>query len=86
MLAGLERWAELNDFDATPSSTDLPDVVDDGTTVTRDVYDNCGGGVDVALYAVIGGGHAWPGSGSLGSATQDISASEIILDTFFEQS
>ena len=31
-----------------------------GVRTRREVYPDCGGGVEVELYAIEGGGHGWP--------------------------
>jgi polyhydroxybutyrate depolymerase len=79
-------WASLNGCSPTSTVTALPDLVDDGTTVTRYEYGSCHEGADVTFFAVNGGGHAWPGSlvpyTSGGLQTRDIEASEEIVDFF----
>src|SRR4029450_331493 len=46
----------------------------------------CHGGSSVALYAVTGGGHTWPGSSidlpMNGHVTQDINAADLMLEFF----
>ncbi|HLJ12627.1 MAG TPA: PHB depolymerase family esterase [Planctomycetaceae bacterium] len=78
--------AEANRCRPTPVTTDLPDVVDDGTSVTRQEYRPSQAGADVVLYKIHGGGHSWPGQASLerilGRATMDIAANDLIWDFF----
>jgi polyhydroxybutyrate depolymerase len=59
------------------------------STVTSEVrlvtYTGCDDGADVLLYIVDGGGHTWPGSFDLpplGYTTQDISATDLMLEFF----
>lgn len=75
----LDFWADAN---ATMMGDVrmLPDIADDGMTVDLRLSDDG----SLAHYVVNGGGHSWPGADSERSnATQDIDATEIMLD-FFE--
>lgn len=61
----------------------LPDLVQDGTTVLRRMTPDG----TVQQYVVEGGGHNWPGQdpgvlGNLGTITEDIDATETIIDFF----
>lgn len=82
----LDRWAQADGCTGDVEITQLPDVANDATTVELRRYGSCSGGVDVELYVVNGGGHRWPGSegsgGRLGRTTQDVSASELLVDFF----
>lgn len=55
-------------------------------SVIREAYTGCRDGADVVLYAIQGGGHAWPGGQRgwffLDEPTPEISASEVMLDFF----
>jgi polyhydroxybutyrate depolymerase len=71
--------------------TDLPDRVNDGTTVRLHTYTGCKGGSEVIQYEVIGAGHGWPGSTenrsarmteAYGKVSQEINATDILLDFF----
>jgi polyhydroxybutyrate depolymerase len=57
----IQRWVTFNGCSPTPVVTDLPDLVEDGTTIRREEYGTCRGGAEVTLYLVDGGGHTWPG-------------------------
>lgn len=60
--ASLAEWAKRNGCAPKPTDTELPNTDGDATTsVIRRVYD-CPRGADTEFYAVIGGGHSWPGS------------------------
>ncbi len=64
------------------------DEVRIGTGVRLRAYDPCPGGIAVRLYTVEGGGHTWPGAPALpalGRATQEIDASQLLLDFFTER-
>lgn len=53
----------LNEHGCRPwqtQSADLPIVVNDGTSVTQALNDQCSSGGAVELFTVYGGGHAWP--------------------------
>jgi polyhydroxybutyrate depolymerase len=79
-------WARLNGCPETPALADLPDLVDDGTTVRRETYGPGTDGSEVIVYVIEGGGHTWPGRepriSFLGKSTRDISANDLIWDFF----
>ena len=53
--------------------------------VTLERWTGCADGTTVELYIVDGGGHTWPGAVSvpyLGETTDEISATDILLDAF----
>jgi polyhydroxybutyrate depolymerase len=62
--------------------------VDDRTSasVRHRAYGGCGAGAVVELYTIEGGGHTWPGARvpvpPLGPTTQEIDASQLLLDRF----
>jgi polyhydroxybutyrate depolymerase len=60
--------------------------VPDSTTVERRRYTGCRTGGETVFYAILGGGHVWPGSPYdlplLGCTTRDMSASALILAFF----
>jgi polyhydroxybutyrate depolymerase len=52
-------------------------------------YSNCPSNADVVFYTIAGGGHAWPGGGSLpkfivGVTTQDIDATKTMWNFFLQ--
>lgn len=78
-------WASKNGCTKT-SSADLPDRVDDGTSVTVITHDDCRDGKAV-LYQINGGGHSWPGPTSkelkiIGTTSREIDASQVMVDFF----
>jgi polyhydroxybutyrate depolymerase len=85
----IAHWVAHNGCDATPTITQEPDrAPNDGTTVRRESYTNCHTGADVTLYAVVNGGHTWPGGvqylpeSTIGKTSRDIDATTIIWDFF----
>ncbi len=80
--------ALANHCDPEPVTEELPNLEDDGTTVTRETYQPRPDGADVILYKINGGGHTWPGHNSfdrlLGPSTRDISANDLMWE-FFQQ-
>jgi polyhydroxybutyrate depolymerase len=78
-------WVDHNGCAATPAVTMEPDRDPrDGTRVRRDVYGSCRDQTEVALYAVEGGGHTWPGGLQylperlIGRTSRDIDANDVI--------
>jgi polyhydroxybutyrate depolymerase len=88
--ASVAFWASRNGCLAEPSSENLPDTVQDGTTVTVSSYQSCQQDADVQLYTIVGGGHTWPGGLQylperiIGKTSRDIDANEIIWMFFKE--
>ena len=83
--ATAEHWARASGCGATPAAESLPDRIRDGTRIQRFTWTGCDRGI--ALYAVIGGGHTWPGgpggtSRLIGSTTREIDGAEVIWGFF----
>jgi polyhydroxybutyrate depolymerase len=85
----VQRWVAHNGCPTTPRVETLPDVVDDGMTVTRKTYGPGRDGAEVVLYVIEGGGHTWPGrigtgpaERVLGPSTRDIDANELMWEFF----
>ncbi len=83
----IELWRVNNKCDARPVLEAFANVdPTDRTTVTRLKYDyGCNNDSPVILYAITGGGHAWPGSivklhSFEGPVSQDISATNVIWE------
>jgi len=74
----IQFWVAANHCEIEPQSESFADI-------QHETW-NCPGNVNVELYAIIGGGHAWPGGrGGWPGAdqpTQSISASQLIWDFF----
>ena len=80
----LAFWVATDKCPDRSVKSDLPDKVDDGTTVSTTSFTGCSSGTEVTGYLVIGGGHAWPGGRPLGSiddfgrTSREFDASELI--------
>lgn len=85
----VRAWAERNGAGDEPQTEQLPDAVEDETTVERLTYDQ-NDKAPVIFYRIQGGGHNWPGGSRgqperiLGHVCRDINASELIWE-FFEK-
>jgi polyhydroxybutyrate depolymerase len=79
-------WARLDGCPRKLKIAHLPDKVDDGTTVKREVFGPGKDGAEVVLYTIESGGHTWPGRRWsvpwLGKTTWDISANDLIWEFF----
>jgi len=80
-------WREVNGCPAMPAITQLPDKIDDGTTVMQRTYGPGTDGAEVVLLVIKGGGHTWPGREPpsrllFGKSTKDISANDLIWEFF----
>ncbi len=71
-------WARLDGCHPTPVATRV------ASSVTRQQWAGCAGGLSVILYSVLGGPHAWPGADPTlePAATQQISATDLMLAFF----
>jgi polyhydroxybutyrate depolymerase len=85
----IQKWVAFDGCDSTPTITREPDKdPQDGTQVRREAYSSCKDSTEVILYAVEGGGHAWPGGPQyappplIGKTNRDINASQLIWDFF----
>jgi len=74
-------WAQRDSCGATPTR-------DERGSIVHDTYASCANGTGVELYAVKGGGHAWPGGDRLtvllDAPAKEISASAVMWE-FFKQ-
>lgn len=74
----------------TESIIDL--LPNDGTSVEITRYNTCSNNTEVVLIKVVGGGHTWPSgaqylpAGIVGTVSNEINASEMILDFFLSHS
>lgn len=86
--ASVEYWRRFNDCDEIFLEDRLPVRVNDGTRVTRRVWDGGLSNSSVALYTIDGMGHTWPGRKTrlthLGPMTGNICASRVMWE-FFEE-
>jgi polyhydroxybutyrate depolymerase len=77
----ITSWVQRYGCDPTP--VDLPAHGE----VSGEQYTHCNQNADVVFYIIHGGGHAWPGGGSLpkfivGHTTQDIDATRVMWEFF----
>lgn len=85
----IKIWRQKNRCSAQAKITEFPDLVDDGTRVTKIEYAQCEPKSKVALYRIDGGGHTWPGGRQylpvrwVGRTSRDINACDEIW-TFFK--
>lgn len=82
----LNYWIANNNCSATPTTTNVPDVVTtDLCTATRYDYLNGDLGSSVVHYKINSGGHTWPGAPiNIGVTNQDFDAS-VEIWKFFNQ-
>lgn len=80
-------WAVTNGCKGDPKLVEGLDIApDDGTIVRHVYYDDCSNSADVEVFAIIGGGHTWPGTpleAGGGAISRDLYASAAIWK-FFE--
>lgn len=75
------EWAEHNRCASDPGEVRVSEHV------RRRAYSECAVGTTVRLYTVEGGGHTWPGAADippLGPVTDEIEASQLVVDFFSE--
>ena len=81
-------WRQKNHCNPEARIAELPDLVDDGTRVTRIEYSQCKNESKVILYRVEGGGHTWPDGRQylpvrqIGRTTRDINGCDEIWQFF----
>ncbi|HTN79431.1 MAG TPA: PHB depolymerase family esterase [Acidimicrobiales bacterium] len=77
---GMAGWGNRAGCAATPTSTAV------SAHVTLEQWTGCAPGTSIELYTVNGGGHTWPGAAIkvrlLGPTTDEINATDIMLDAF----
>jgi len=82
----MDCWIEANRCESVPLKEQLPALVDDGTSVSTEVYSGKGESAEVKLVTIQGGGHTWPGRNPpslyLGKSTRNLSANEMIWEFF----
>lgn len=76
----LTHWIDVNNCNATPEVTLLPDVnTADGCTAEHYLYSGGDAGSTVEHYKIIGGGHSWPGAPlNINVTNMDFNASAVI--------
>ncbi len=79
------HWQGRDSCVGSPVVNNLPDLVQEGSTITTSRWAGVQGS-ELLLYEVVGGGFAWPGAsrdlGSGGNRNMDINASQHIWDFF----
>ena len=81
-------WRQKNRCSPEARVTELPDIADDGTRVTKIEYSRCEKGSKVVLYRIDGGGHTWPGGRQylparwVGRTSRDINGCDEIWSFF----
>ncbi len=81
-------WRTEDQTAAAPAVENLPDRVDDGTHVRREVWSGGKDGTEVVVYTIDGGGHTWPDGPQylpkliVGIASQNLDATSTIWDFF----
>ncbi len=76
-------WVNKNQCDATPVTTNIPDIAVDGTTTVHYLYQNGVNNHTVEFYKVENGGHTWPGATiNIGVTSRDFNASKEIWRFF----
>ena len=81
-------WRRKNRCSPEAGVTELPDVTDDGTRVTKIEYSRCKNESKVVLYRIEGGGHTWPDGRQylparrIGRTTRDINGCDEIWQFF----
>lgn len=79
----IEYWRNSNNCNLEPQLIDLPDIVQEGSTVQQFIWENCDDESQVQLLKVVGGGHTWPGYDGfmgIGNTNMDIDASAMIWE------
>lgn len=76
----IDFWLNFDQCNSTPATESFDDI-------QHETYSNCANGIQVELYTIVEGKHAWPGSGGPAGPngdepTQTISASELIWEFF----
>jgi polyhydroxybutyrate depolymerase len=86
--AVIDKWISLNNCETTPVVTQLPDISNDGTTVTRREFFGVTKDAVVISYVINNGGHTWPGGRQylpkkyIGNVCRDMNACNVIWDFF----
>jgi polyhydroxybutyrate depolymerase len=78
-------WATVAGCGGQVTVADEPDRVTDGTRVRRTEYGECRAGREVTLYAILGGGHTWPGgppTRHVGRVSREIEGTRVVWEFF----
>lgn len=83
----LKKWAIADGCDNRAIVAELPVMVNDRTSITKETY-NGPNGIEVIGYTVNNGGHTWPGGTQylpkaiIGSLSHNMNACDVIWDFF----
>jgi polyhydroxybutyrate depolymerase len=86
----LKKWAVMDHCSTEPIITRIPDNANDGTTITKEEYDNPSNNLKVIGYTINNGGHTWPGGWQyapkfiIGKTTKNLNACQTIWGFFKE--
>jgi polyhydroxybutyrate depolymerase len=84
----ISKWVTINKCKTTPTTKDLPDIANDGTTIKETLYTGGTQNSEVVSYIVQNGGHTWPQGAQylleliIGKTSQDMNANETIWAFF----
>jgi polyhydroxybutyrate depolymerase len=84
----IAKWIAINGCSTTPVVNNLPDIANDGTTITQRIYTGGTNGSEVVSYVILNGGHTWPQGlqylpeAIIGKTSQDMNACQVIWDFF----
>ncbi len=84
----ITKWITINGCNPTPTVVNLPDVSNDGTTITQRIYGGGTNGSEVVSYIIANGGHTWPQGAQylpesiIGKTSQDMNGCEVIWNFF----
>jgi polyhydroxybutyrate depolymerase len=91
-VQSIAKWVSINNCNTIPTITNLPDLVNDGTTIRETKYVGGTNGAEVVSYVVVGGGHTWPQGSQylseaiIGKTSLDMNACEVIWEFFKKHS
>ncbi|NVO18115.1 MAG: T9SS type A sorting domain-containing protein [Bacteroidetes bacterium] len=74
----LSFWRSNDSCASIPGIQNLPDIVQEGSTVQKITWSPCNDSTEVVHFKIINGGHTWPGSvgtTGTGNTNRDINAS-----------
>jgi len=85
----LKKWAEIDKCGSKPVVTNLPVLVNDGTSIQKEEYSGTDG-LKVIGFTIVDGGHTWPGGTQylpkfmIGSLSKNLNACDEIWKFFKE--
>jgi polyhydroxybutyrate depolymerase len=85
----IQQWTMHNACSPTPSTTQAPSALNDGTDVFRTEYSSCKNNADVILYTIEDGVHTWPDGtedAQTAESHNDLDTSQVIWNFFSQYS